>query len=298
MKRFFNGLTLSIIFGVIFTILRKNIDKYLYIPGMESLFPIIFLSYILILVMIGIYLKNPFSGLICGIISLFSKYLSEITILKFNGAPIITFIDKLYPDLNFENLNILLTTIIFSILSFLYSKSISEKKEKIHNPLISLILLVSLFLGFFLNYYYIEDSIYILPLASFVLGLISLNLILSLTSAIFFGISYSFFSQFILKFKGDLNLMFSEPYHLIPETIIYLIFTIVITVLSSYIFYTIFSILKGRRISVKVKGEEEKEVKEGVKEETPALQKEQSQKTEGGNDEKVRDDGNLQTKSQ
>jgi hypothetical protein len=51
--------------------------------------------------------------------------------------------------------------------------------------------------------------------------------------------------------------------------------------------------LKGRRISAKVKGLEEK----GVKEETPALQKEQSQKTEGGNDEKVRDDGNLQTKS-
>ncbi|MGC8942513.1 MAG: hypothetical protein ACP5KX_00170 [Caldisericia bacterium] len=294
MKRFFNGLTLSIIFGVIFTLLRKNIDTFLYIPGMESLFPIIFLSYILILVMIGIYLKNPISGIICGIVSLFSKYLTEITILKFNGTPVITFTDKLYPNLDFENLNILLSTIIFSILSFFYSKFISGKKEKINNPLISLVLLISLFLGFFLNYYYVEDSIYILPLTSLILGLISFNLILSFTSAIFFGISYSFFYQFIIKFKGDLNLMFNEPYHLIPDTLIILIFTIVLIVLSSYIFYTIFSILKGRRISVKVKEEKEK----GVKEETPALQEEQSQKTEGGNDEKVRDDGNLQTKSQ
>ncbi|MGB9843491.1 MAG: hypothetical protein ACPLN1_03990 [Caldisericia bacterium] len=294
MKRFFNGLTLSIIFGVIFTLLRKNIDTFLYIPGMESLFPIIFLSYILILVMIGIYLKNPISGIICGIVSLFSKYLTEITILKFNGTPVITLTDKLYPNLDFENLNILLSTIIFSILSFFYSKFISGKKEKINNPLISLVLLISLFLGFFLNYYYVEDSIYILPLTSLILGLISFNLILSFTSAIFFGISYSFFYQFIIKFKGDLNLMFNEPYHLIPDTLIILIFTIVLIVLSSYIFYTIFSILKGRRISVKVKEEKEK----GVKEETPALQEEQSQKTEGGNDEKVRDDGNLQTKSQ
>ncbi len=294
MKRFFNGLTLSIIFGVIFTLLRKNIDTFLYIPGMESLFPIIFLSYILILVMIGIYLKNPISGIICGIVSLFSKYLTEITILKFNGTPVITFTDKLYPNLDFENLNILLSTIIFSILSFFYSKFISGKKEKINNPLISLVLLISLFLGFFLNYYYVEDSIYILPLTSLILGLISFNLILSFTSAIFFGISYSFFYQFIIKFKGDLNLMFNEPYHLIPDSLIILIFTIVLIVLSSYIFYTIFSILKGRRISVKVKEEKEK----GVKEETPALQEEQSQKTEGGNDEKVRDDGNLQTKSQ
>ncbi|HQJ56618.1 MAG TPA: hypothetical protein PLH46_03140, partial [Caldisericia bacterium] len=81
MKRFFNGLTLSIIFGIVFTLLRKNLDVYLYIPGMDSLFPIIFLSYILILVMIGIYLKNPISGVICGIVSLFSKYLTEITTL-------------------------------------------------------------------------------------------------------------------------------------------------------------------------------------------------------------------------
>jgi len=294
MKRFFNGLTLSIIFGVIFTLLRKNIDTFLYIPGMDSLFPIIFLSYVLILVMLGIYLKNPISGIICGIISLFSKYLTEITILKFNGTPVISFTDKLYPDLNFENLNILLSTIIFSILSFFYSKFIFQKKEKIYNPLISLVLLVSLFLGFFLNYYYIDDAIYILPLTSLILGLISSNLILSFTSAIFFGISYSFFNQFIIKFKGDINLMFNKPYHLIPDTLIILIFTIVITVLSSYIFYTIFSILKGRKISVKVKEEKEK----GVKEETPALQEEQSQKTEGGNDEKVRDDGNLQAKSQ
>ncbi|MGQ9844955.1 MAG: hypothetical protein ACUVQN_01925 [Caldisericia bacterium] len=286
MKRFFNGLTLSIIFGIAFTILRKNIDNYLYIPGMDSLFPIIFLSYILILAMIGIYLKNPLSGLICGITSLFSKYLKEITVLKFNGTPIINFTNKLYPDLNFENLNILLTSIIFSFLAFFYTKISSEKKEKIYNPLISLILLISLFLGFFLNYYYIDDAIYILPITAFVLGFVSLNLLLSLTSAIFLGISFSFFNQFILKFKGDLNIMFSEPYQLIPYTMTILIFTIVITVLTSYISYTIFSLLKAKRISVKVKGVEEKK-KEGVEEETPALQEEQSQKTEGGNDEKV-----------
>lgn len=286
MRRFFNGLTLSIIFGIAFTILRKNVDNYLYIPGMDSLFPIIFLSYILILAMIGIYLKNPLSGLICGITSLFSKYLTEITELKFNGTPIINFINKLYPDLNFENLNILLTSIIFSFLAFFYTKISSEKKEKIYNPLISLILLISLFLGFFLNYYYIDDAIYILPIAAFVLGFVSLNLLLSLTSAIFLGISFSFFYQFILKYKGDLNIMFSEPYQLIPYTMTILIFTIVITVLTSYIFYTIFSLLKAKRISVKVKGVEEKK-KEGVEEETPALQEEQSQKTEGGNDEKV-----------
>lgn len=293
MKRFFNGLTLSIIFGIVFTMLRKNVDNYLYIPGMDSLFPIIFLSYILILAMIGIYLKNPLSGLICGITSLFSKYLTEITVIKFNGTPIINFINKLYPDLNFENLNILLTSIIFSILAFLYTKISSEKKEKLYNPLISLILLVSLFLGFFLNYYYIDDAIYILPITAFVLGFVSLNLILSFTSAIFLGISFSFFYQFILKYKGDLNLMFSEPYQLIPYTIAILIFTIVINVLTSYISYTIFSILKAKKISVKVKEVEEK-LKEGV-EEAPALQEEQSQKTEGGNDEKVWDDGNFQT---
>lgn len=286
MKRFFNGLTLSIIFGIAFTILSKNVDNYLYIPGMDSLFPIIFLSYILILAMIGIYLKNPLSGLICGITSLFSKYLTEITVLKFNGTPIINFINKLYPDLNFENLNILLTSIIFSILAFFYTKISSEKKEKIYNPLISLILLISLFLGFFLNYYYIDDAIYILPITAFVLGFVSLNLLLSLTSAIFLGISFSFFYQIILKYKGDLNIMFSETYQLIPYTMTILIFTIVITVLTSYISYTIFSILKAKRISVKVKGVEEKK-KEGVKEETPALQEQQSQKTEGGNDEKV-----------
>lgn len=286
MRRFFNGLTLSIIFGIAFTILRKNVDNYLYIPGMDSLFPIIFLSYILILAMIGIYLKNPLSGLICGITSLFSKYLTEITVLKFNGIPIINFINKLYPDLNFENLNILLTSIIFSFLAFFYTKISSEKKEKIYNPLISLILLISLFLGFFLNYYYIDDAIYILPITAFVLGFVSLNLLLSLTSAIFLGISFSFFYQFILKYKGDLNIMFSEPYQLIPYTMTILIFTIVITVLTSYFFYTIFSLLKAKRISVKVKGVEEKK-KEGVEEETPALQEEQSQKTEGGNDEKV-----------
>lgn len=286
MKRFFNGLTLSIIFGIVFTILRENVDNYLYIPGMDSLFPIIFLSYILILTMIGIYLKNPLSGLICGTTSLFSKYLTEITTLKFNNTPIITFTNKLYPDLNFENLNILLTSIIFSILAYFYMKISSEKKEKIYNPLISLILLISLFLGFFLNYYYIDDAIYILPITAFVLGFVSLNLLLSLTSAIFLGISFSFFYQFILKYKGDLNLMFSEPYQLIPYTITILIFTIVMTVLTSYISYTIFSVLKGKRISVKVKRVEEK-VKEGVEKETPALQEEQSQKTEGGNDEKV-----------
>jgi len=294
MKRFFNGLTLSIIFGIIFTLLRKSLDIYLYIPGMDSLFPIIFLSYILILVMIGIYLNNPIFGILCGLVSLFSKYLTEITTLKFDGTPIVTFTDKLYPNLNFENLNILLTPIIFSILYFLLSKIDSEKREKIHNPLISLILLIAIFLGFFLNYYYLEDSIYLLPLTSFILGLISFNLVLSLTSGIFFGISFSFFNLLILKFKGDLALMFSEPYNLIPYTITVLIFTIVVTVLSSYVFYIIFSVLKGRRISAKVKGLEEK----GVKEETPALQKEQSQKTEGGNDEKVRDDDDLQAKSQ
>lgn len=286
MKRFFNGLTLSIIFGIAFTILRKNVDNYLYIPGMDSLFPIIFLSYIIILAMIGIYLKNPLSGLICGITSLFSKYLTEIMVLKFNGIPIINFINKLYPDLNFENLNILLTSIIFSFLAFFYTKILSEKKEKIYNSLISLILLISLFLGFFLNYYYIDDAIYILPIAAFALGFVSLNLLLSLTSAIFLGVSFSFFYQFILKYKGDLNIMFSEPYQLIPYTMTILIFTIVITVLTSYISYTIFSILKAKKISVKVKGVEEKK-KEGVEEETPALQEEQSQKAEGGNDEKV-----------
>jgi len=130
MKRFFNGLTLSIIFGIIFTLLRKSLDIYLYIPGMDSLFPIIFLSYILILVMIGIYLNNPIFGIICGLVSLFSKYLTEITTLKFDGTPIVTFTDKLYPNLNFENLNILLTPIIFSILYFLLSKIDSEKKRE------------------------------------------------------------------------------------------------------------------------------------------------------------------------
>ena len=41
MKRLFNGLTLSIILGIIFTILRNTIDKYLYLPHMPTLFPII-----------------------------------------------------------------------------------------------------------------------------------------------------------------------------------------------------------------------------------------------------------------
>jgi len=86
---------------------------FTYIFLVWILFPNNFLSYILILVMIGIYLKNPISGVICGIVSLFSKYLTEITTLKFDGTPIVTFTDKLYPNLNFENLNIVLTPIYF-----------------------------------------------------------------------------------------------------------------------------------------------------------------------------------------
>ncbi len=91
--------------------------------------------------------------------------------------------------------------------------------------------------------------------------------------------------------------MFQKPYELIPETLTYLIFTMVVTILTSYLFYTIFSVLKAKRISVKVKKVEDIQEK-GVEKETPALQEEQSHKTEGGNDEKVRDDGSLQTKSQ
>lgn len=284
MKKLFNGLAFSIIFGVVFTILRKNLDNYLYIPGMNSLFPILFLSFILILVLIGSYVKNPIYGIICGIIAVFSKHLSDIAILKFNGTPLILFNGNIYPNLDFENLNIILSPIFFSTLSYIHSKIFKENREKFNNPMVSLILLISLFLGFFLNYYYFDDSIYILPISSFILGLISLNLVLSLTASIFFGISYSFFNQYLLKFKGDLNEMFKKPYELIPESLIYLIFTIVITVLTSYLFYTFFSVLKAKRISDKLKKIEEKK---GVEEETPALHDEQSRKTEGGNDEKV-----------
>jgi len=113
MKRFFNGLTLSIIFGIVIIIIKEKPCMFTYIFLVWILFPNNFLSYILILVMIGIYLKNPISGVICGIVSLFSKYLTEITTLKFDGTPIVTFTDKLYPNLNFENLNIVLTPIYF-----------------------------------------------------------------------------------------------------------------------------------------------------------------------------------------
>jgi hypothetical protein len=293
MKRLVNGLTLSIIFGIIFTILRNTIDKYLYLPYMPTLFPIIFLSYILILIFIGFYLKNPIFGIFGGIFSLYSKYITEITRLSINNVPQIYFLKGFTPPLDFENLNILLSPIIFSIISFFFLKVKGKKGRKFENPFISLILLISLFFGFFLNYYYTSYSIYVLPLATFILGIISLNIVLSLTSGIFFATSYTFFNLLFFEFKGDLNLMFENPITLIPSYLIYLFFVIIVSTLSSYPIYKIFSYLKEIRISGKLEREELKE-----KEETPALpQEEQSGNAKGGNDEKVRDDGDLQTKS-
>jgi len=293
MKRLVNGLTFSIIFGIIFTILRNTIDKYFYLPLMPSLFPIIFLSYILILTILGFYLKNPLFGIIIGFISLYSKYLTEITKIYINGKPEILLSDKIFPNLNYENLNILLVPIVFSIISFLFSYVKGKKGEKIENQFVSLILLLSLFLGFFLNYYYIHESIYVLPIASFILGLISLNTVLSVTSGIFFATLYTFFNLYFYEFKGDINKFFENPILLLPIFLIYLIFTISITTFSSYPTYKIFSYLKERRVSGKVvRVELLEEVEE--KKETPALPKEeQSGNAKGGLDEEVRDDGNL-----
>lgn len=299
MKRLINGLTLSIIFGIIFTLVRNSIDKYFYLPSMNSLFPLVFLSYILILVILGFYFKNPIFGILGGIFSLFSKYLTEITQIYINGIPQIVFKESFIPPLNYENLNILLVPVIFSIISFLFSYVKGRKGAKIENPFISLILLISLFLGFFLNYYYLSDSIYVLPLTSFILGLISLNTILSVTSGVFFAVSYSFFNLFFFEFKGNLTNMFENPIFLLPPILIYLIFVISITTLTSYPIYKILSYLKERRVSGKVERvefEKKEEIKEEEKKETPALPKEeQSGNAKGGNDEKVRDDGNLQT---
>lgn len=298
MKRLINGLTLSIIFGIIFTLVRNSIDKYFYLPSMNSLFPLVFLSYILILVILGFYFKNPIFGILGGLFSLFSKHLTEITQIYINGVPQIVFKESFIPSLNFENLNILLVPIVFSIISFLFSSVKGKKGAKIENPFISLILLISLFLGFFLNYYYLSDSIYVLPLASFILGLISLNTVLSVTSGVFFAVSYTFFNLFFFEFKGDLNHMFENPLPLLPPILIYLIFVICLTTLTSYPIYKILSYLKERRVSGKVERvefEKKEEIKE-EKKETPALpQEEQSGNAKGGNDEKVRDDGNLQT---
>lgn len=295
MKRLINGLTLSIIFGISFTLIRNSIDNYFYLPLMTSLFPLIFLSYILILIFIGIYLKNPLFGILGGIFSLYSKYLTEITKILIDGTPKIVFEKGFLPELNFENLNILLVPIIFSIISFFFSKVKGKKGEKIENPFISLILLLSLFLGFFLNYYYTSYSIYVLPLASFVLGIISLNTPLSLTSGIFFATSYTFFNLLFFVFKGDINQLFQNPLPILPQYLIYLIFVITTSILSSFPIYKIFSYLKEARISGKLEKIEFKKEEE-KKEETPALpQEEQSGNAKGGSDEKVRDDGNLQT---
>ncbi|MDI6860961.1 MAG: hypothetical protein QMD25_02955 [Caldisericia bacterium] len=300
MKRLINGITLSIIFGIIFSLLKNSIDKYFYLPSFTSLLPLIFLSYILILVILSFYVKNPIFGLVIGIFSLFSKYLTEITEIYVNEVPKILLKEKIAPPLNYENLNILLTPLIFSIISFLFSIVKEKKTQKIENPFISLILLISLFLGFFLNYYYFSYSIYILPLASFILGLISINVSLAVTSGVFFGASYTFFNLFFFEFKGDLFSMFENPIPLLPPFLIYLIFIVSITTLTSYPIYKILSYLKERKVSGKVE-RVEKEKKEETKEEmkeTPALpQEEQSGNAKGGNDEKVRDDGDLQTKS-
>lgn len=298
MKRLINGLTLSIIFGIIFTLLRNSIDKHFYLPSINSLFPLVFLSYILILVILGFYFKNPIFGILGGVFSLFSKNLTEITQIYINGVPQIVFKESFIPPLNYENLNILLVPIVFSIISFLFSYIKGKKGAKIENPFISLILLISLFLGFFINYYYLSDSIYVLPLTSFILGLISLNTILSVTSGVFFAVSYAFFNLFFFEFKGNLTHMFENPIFLLPPLLIYLIFVISITTLTSYPIYKILSYLKERGVSGKVERvefEKKEETKEGKKE-TPALPKEeQSGNAKGGNDEKVRDDGNLQT---
>lgn len=300
MRRLINGITLSIIFGISFTLLKNFIDIYFYLPSLASLFPLIFLSYILILVILSFYLKNPIFGLIIGIISIFSKHITEIIEIYLNGVPKIILKGDIIPNLNYENLNIILVPIIFSIISFLFSIVKERRGLNIENPFISLILLISLFLGFFLNYYYYLDSIYIIPLASFIIGLISINVVLSFTSGLFFGVSYTFFNLLFFEFKGDLFKMFENPVLILPPLLIYLIFTISITTLTSYPIYKIFSYLKERRVSGKVERvekEKKEELKEEIKE-TPALpNKEQSGNAKGGNDEKVRDDGDLQTKS-
>ncbi|MCX8095482.1 MAG: hypothetical protein N3D74_04785 [Caldisericia bacterium] len=301
MKRLINGLTLSIIFGIIFTLTKNSIDKYFYLPSMSSLFPLVFLSYILILVILGFYIKNPLSGILVGAISLFSKHITEIIEIYINGVPQIVFKNKIFPQLNYENLNIIFVPIVFSIISFIFSYVKGKKGAKIENPFVSLILLISLFLGFFLNYYYHLDSIYLLPLTSFILGLISINSILSVTSGIFFAVLYTFFNLFFFSFKGNLTTMFENPLNLIPSLLIYLIFVISITTLSSYPIYKILSYLKEVRVSGKVRRvefKEKEEIKEEEKKESPALsQEEQSGYAKGGNDEKVRDDGDFQTKS-
>ena len=82
--------------------------------------------------------------------------------------------------------------------------------------------------------------------------------------------------------------MFSDPVNLIPGLIIYTIFATVVATLSSFLFSIFVGGLKGVP-----KYDKEKEIE---KTETPALpEKEQSQESIGGEDEKVRNDDNLQT---
>ena len=288
MKKMANGFSISIVFAIIYVILKLKLDNYFYLIGLDSLFPLIFLSYILILSLIGIYLSNPISGFLGGAISLITKHLFEISRIEFNGSPKLVLTRDILPPLTFENLNILLTPFLFSILISLYIYTKNRERKRVNNPFVSLILLLSIFIGIFLNYYYGSYSIYVLPLASFVIGLISLNVVLSFTSGVFLGVSFSLSNFYFFTYRGDLNLMFSEPMKLLPGLIIYTIFSIVIASLSGFLFTSFIRALKG---SPKYDKQEYVE-----KTETPALpQQEQSQESIGGEDEKVRDDGNLQT---
>lgn len=293
MKRIVNGLSISIIFAIVYIVLKLKLDNYFYLTGLDSLFPLVFLSYILVLALIGIYLSNPLSGLMGGIISLLTKHIFEISRIDFNGFPKLVLTKSIHPPITFENLNILLTPFLFSLLMILYAYA--KKKGKgagIKNYFTSFILLISIFVGIFLNYYYASYSIYILPLASFIIGLLSLNVILAFTSGVFLGVSFTLSNFYFFTYRGDLNLMFSEPINLISGLIIYTIFSTVVSSISSFLFATFIRTLKG----VSKYGREEVIEKTEEKTETPALPQEgQSRESIGGEDEKVRDDGDLQT---
>ena len=288
MKKIINGLSISIVFAIIYVISKLRLDNYFYLMGLDSLFPLIFLSYVLILSLIGIYLSNPVSGLLSGAVSLITKHLFEISRIEFNGFPNLVLTKEILPPITFENLNIILTPFLFSLLMSLYIHAKGKERTGVRNYFTSFILLLSIFIGVFLNYYYGPYAIYVLPLASFVIGLISLNVVLSFTSGIFLGVSFSLSSFYFFTYKGDLNLMFSEPIRLLSGLIIYTIFSTIVSSLSSFLFGFFVGTLKGSP-----KYDKQKYIE---KTETPALpQEEQSQESIGGEDEKVRDDGNLQT---
>jgi len=287
-KKIINGLSISIVFAVVYVVLKLKLDNYFYLIGLDSLFPLVFLSYVLVLSLIGIYLSNPVSGLLSGAVSLITKHLFEISRIEFNGFPNLVLTKEILPPVTFENLNIILTPFLFSLLMSLYIYTKGRERTSVKNYFTSFILLLSIFTGIFLNYYYGPYSLYVLPLASFIIGLISLNVVLSFTSGIFLGVSFSLSSFYFFTYKGDLNLMFSEPTKLLSGLIIYTIFSTVVASLSSFLFTFFVGALKGTP-----KYDKQKYIE---KTETPALpQKEQSQESIGGEDEKVRDDGDIQT---